>query len=319
MTSTPLAPRELHEIADGVHVATAEIWTSITTVVVSPDGRALVVDPGITVEEVESLATALSRRGWRVTAGFSTHPHWDHVLWSRSLGDVPRWACPTAVRAQERSLAEDLTKVEREAPGHDLALFGRLTPLPSTAADSSTVGASSGTVRLPWPAAPGGTTASGTATTAHGGPGAGEPVVLVVEHQAHAPGHGALVLPGAGVIVVGDMLSDLEVPLLDLESPDPLGDYRAGLDALEHAISEHGVHTLVPGHGHVCTGSDAIWERFGADRTYLDDLEVAAGDDTDDTGASDDLRVTGDPRVTGEWVVGEHRRQLAHLRRARSA
>ncbi|MNW64540.1 hypothetical protein D3C74_428340 [compost metagenome] len=63
----------------------------------------------------------------------------------------------------------------------------------------------------------------------------------------------------------------------------------------------------------MCTGSDAIWERFGADRAYLDDLEAAAADDTDDAGASDDLR------VTGEWVVGEHRRQLAHLRRARSA
>lgn len=316
MTSTPLAPRELHEIADGVHVATAEIWTSITTVVVSPDGRALVVDPGITVEEVESLATALSHRGWRVTAGFSTHPHWDHVLWSRSLGDVPRWACPTAVRAQERSLAEDLTKVEREAPGHDLALFGRLTPLTSTAADSSTVGSVPGTVRLPWPDAPGGASSSGAARTPGGGRGAGEPVVLVVEHRAHAPGHGALVLPGAGVIVVGDMLSDIEVPLLDLESPDPVGEYRAGLDTLEHAISEHGVHTLVPGHGHVCTGSDAIWERFGADRAYLDDLEAAAGDDTDDTDGSDG---SGDPRVTGEWVAGEHRRQLAHLRRARSA
>ncbi len=137
--------------------------------------------------------------------------------------------------------------------------------------------------------------------------------MLVVEHQAHASGHGALVLPGAGVVVVGDMLSDLEVPLLDLASPDPVGDYRAGLDALEHAIAEHGVHTLVPGHGHVCTGSDAIWERFGADRTYLDDLEAAADDVTDRPVDSDD------PRLTGEWVVGEHRRQLAHLRRMRSA
>lgn len=314
MSTAPLALRELHEIADGVHVATAEIWTSITTVVVAPDGRALVVDPGITVEEVGSLAATVSRRGWRVTAGFSTHPHWDHVLWSRSLGDVSRWACPTAVRAQERSLAEDLVKVEREAPGHDLALFGRLTPLPSTATDASAEGTPSGAVRLPWPDPARGATSSGSATASGAGAEVGEPLVLVVEHQAHAPGHGALVLPGAGVIVVGDMLSDLEVPLLDLASPDPVGDYRAGLDALEHAISEHGVHTLVPGHGHVCTGSDAVWERFGADRAYLDALEAAARDGTDASAGGDAL----DPRLVGEWVLGEHRTQLDHLRRTRS-
>lgn len=310
--STPPPLRELHEIAAGVHVATAEIWTSLTTVVVSPDGQALVVDPGITVAEVESLAAAIVRRGWRVTAGFSTHPHWDHVLWSRSLGDVPRWACPTAVRAQERSLAEDLVKVEREAPGHDLTLFGRLTPIPPTGTGDSPEAGPRDALHLPWPDGRGRASASGAAALPGATPAAGDgPAVLVVEHQAHAPGHGALVLPGAGVIVVGDMLSDVEVPLLDLESPDPGGEYRAGLDALEHAVSEHGVHTLVPGHGHVATGSDAIWERFGADRAYLDALEAAADGDPDGPDGSDD------PRVTGEWVVGEHRRQLDHLRGAR--
>lgn len=310
--STPPPLRELHEIADGVHVATAEIWTSLTTVVVAPDGRALVIDPGITVAEVESLAAQIAHHGWRVVAGFSTHPHWDHVLWSRSLGDVPRWACPTAVRAQERSLAEDLVKVEHEAPGHDLTLFGRLTPIPLTGTGASARTGLPDVLHLPWPAGPGRVTPSGTAAAPGTVPGSGaEPVVLVVEHQAHAPGHGAVVLPGAGVIVVGDMLSDVEVPLLGLESPDPVGDYRAGLDVLEHAVSEHGVHTLVPGHGHVATGSDAIWERLGADRAYLDALEAAADGDADGPDGSED------PRVTGEWVVGEHRRQLDHLRGAR--
>lgn len=314
MSTAPPPLRDLHEIADGVHVATAEIWTSLTTVVVAPDGRALVVDPGITVEEIESLAATLAHRGWRVTAGFSTHPHWDHVLWTRSLGEVPRWASPTAVHAQERSLAEDLVKVEREAPGHDLSLFGRLTPIPWGGTRSAQPDGPLGTVRLPWPAAPGYATSSGLGSTP--GDAAGDPVVIVVEHQAHAPGHGALVLPGAGVIVVGDMLSDIEVPLLDLGAHDPVGGYRAGLDVLERAISEHGVHTLVPGHGHVATGSDAIWERFGADRAYLDALEAAASSGRDEGG---DPPETEDPRLTGEWVEGEHRKQLDHLRRTRSA
>jgi hydroxyacylglutathione hydrolase len=306
MSTAPPPLRELHEIADGVHVATAEIWTSTTTVVVAPDGRALVVDPGITVAEVESLAATIAHRDWRVTAGFSTHPHWDHVLWSRSLGDVPRWASPTAVRAQERSRAEDLVKVERDAPGHDLTLFGRLTSF-GTGDARTAVDGSTAETRLPWPDVQGRAAASGLLPQEH--QASGEPVALVVEHQAHAPGHAALVLPGAGVVVVGDMLSDIEVPLLDLDSPDPVGDYRAGLDALEAAVSEHGVHTLVPGHGSVCTGSDALWERFGADRAYLDAL-VEAAEGTDGAAAP-----ATDPRITGEWVAGEHLKQLDHLRR----
>ena len=290
--------RELYEVADGVHVATAEIWTSTTTVVVTADGRALVVDPGITVAEVDALAATVVGRGWRVTAGFSTHPHWDHVLWSRSLGDVPRWACPTAVRAQERSLAHDRAEVERVAPGHDLSLFGVLTPFPPDGSGPTPAEGAPGGAHLPWPGEP-------VAGAAH------EPLVLVVEHRAHAPGHGALVLPGPGVIVVGDMLSDIEVPLLDLASPDPVGDYREGLDVLERAIAEHGLHTLVPGHGQVCTGSDEIWARLGADRAYLDALEAAARPDAAET----DDDTVGDPRLTGDWVLGEHRRQLEHVRR----
>ncbi|MHA7134985.1 MBL fold metallo-hydrolase [Oerskovia turbata] len=331
MSTSHPALRDLREVADGVHVATAEIWTTTTTVVATPDGRALVVDPGVTVDEVESLAATIAHRGWRVTAGFSTHPHWDHVLWSRALGDVPRWASPTAARAQERSLAEDLVKVERAAPGHDLTLFGRLTPLVAPETRGSGPGGSRpggvlGVTSLPWPERPGRATGSGLgdagAASGLGGAGAAPadgPVALVVEHQAHAPGHAALVLPGAGVVVVGDMLSDIEVPLLDLDSPDPLGDYRAGLDTLESAVSEHGLHTLVPGHGSVCTGSDAIWERFGADRAYLDALEAAAAmpSAAPSDVAEDDTELDAlDPRVTGEWVVGEHRKQLAHLRRA---
>jgi hypothetical protein len=39
-------------------------------------------------------------------------------------------------------------------------------------------------------------------------------------------------IPRAGVLLAGDMLSDIEVPLLDLLAADPIGDYRAGLDLL---------------------------------------------------------------------------------------
>lgn len=51
-TTAPRA-RDLVEVAPGVWVATAEIWTTTSTVVIAPDGDALVVDPAVTVAEVE--------------------------------------------------------------------------------------------------------------------------------------------------------------------------------------------------------------------------------------------------------------------------
>ena len=58
------------------------------------------------------------------------------------------------------------------------------------------------------------------------------PRTQVVIHNGHAPGHAAVFLPETGVLLAGDMLSDVEIPLPDLAMADPLGDYHAGLDGL---------------------------------------------------------------------------------------
>src|SRR4051812_50020624 len=47
------------------------------------------------------LADDLSAAGQAVVAGFSTHPHWDHLLWHPRLGAAPRYAtarCAATVR-----------------------------------------------------------------------------------------------------------------------------------------------------------------------------------------------------------------------------
>jgi hypothetical protein len=42
------------------------------------------------------------------------------------------------------------------------------------------------------------------------------------EHQAHAPGHAALLIEERWVLVAGDLLSDVLIPLLDLnDTADP--------------------------------------------------------------------------------------------------
>jgi hydroxyacylglutathione hydrolase len=120
------------EIAPGVLVATGVLYTTTTTVVAGPDGSCLVVDPAVTVAEIAGLAAALAARGLRPVLGWSTHPHWDHVLWHASLGDVPRYATPAAVAAARNEHDTLAAAAGKSAPGHDFSLLGKMTPLSGT-------------------------------------------------------------------------------------------------------------------------------------------------------------------------------------------
>jgi glyoxylase-like metal-dependent hydrolase (beta-lactamase superfamily II) len=250
------------EVAPGVFVATAETYTTTTTIVAGDDGHCLLVDPAVSVADLGALARWLSGRGLRPAAGWSTHPHWDHLLWSRALGKVPRYATPRAVAVAARSRAELVEAVQESAPGHDLVLFGQVEALTGQ--------------EIGWPG----------------------PRAFVYPHDAHAPGHGAVFLTDSGVLMAGDMCSDIEIPLPDLDAPDPFGGYRAGLDIL---AGIPGVTVVVPGHGHAGDAAE-FRRRLAADRAYLD--AVAAGADHPD------------PRLTEDWLRAEHARALARARAA---
>jgi len=249
------------QVAPGVLVATAELYTTTSTVVLGSGGGCLVVDPAVTVAEVAGLAAELDGRGLRPQAGWSTHPHWDHVLWSAQLGDVPRYATPRAVQAAEAERPELVDGVTGSAPGHDLTLLGRLTALTQA--------------RIPWDG----------------------PAAHVLEHDAHAIGHGAVFLPDTGVLLAGDMVSDIEIPLLSAGGADPVGRYRAGLEILS---AVDGIRVVVPGHGQPGDGAE-FRRRVAADLRYLDELERGAPS------------AGHDERIGDGWLRAEHDRQFALL------
>lgn len=80
----------LKQVAEGVLVHESEFIQSNSVVVQGRDG-VLLIDPGITGNEMAALADRLRELGQPVVAGFSTHPDWDHVLWHPNFGDVPRY------------------------------------------------------------------------------------------------------------------------------------------------------------------------------------------------------------------------------------
>ena len=133
--------------------------------------------------------------------------------------------------------------------------------------------------------------------------GSDGPAARVIAHDGHAIGHGAIFLPGSGVLVAGDMCSDIEMPLLDPNmgeqaDPDPaarLASYREGLRELA-AIA--GVRQVVPGHGHV-GDAEEFRRRLSADARYLDALEHGE--------SAADARITGD-------ALEFHEEQLRYFR-----
>ena len=243
----------LKQVADGVWVRQSD-WVWSNAVVVRGEHGLTLVDPGIGGADLDQLAGDVDRLDIPVVAGFSTHPHWDHLLWHSRFGDVPRYATPAGARAAGEARERAKQMAAASASGIPVELIGLLTPLP-----------------------------------ADGGAVPGE----VLEHRAHAVGHAALLLADRGVLVAGDMLSDVLIPMLDARRPGQLGAYETALDRLDAATRS--VDVVVPGHGAVATGPE-VAARLAADRAYLD--AIGRGEDPVDA------------RLDQDWLAGIHRSNL---------
>jgi glyoxylase-like metal-dependent hydrolase (beta-lactamase superfamily II) len=255
-----------------VQIHQSKFCQSNAVVVQGRDG-VLLIDAGIYGSEMARLANDLSESGKTVVAGFSTHPHWDHLLWHTKLGAATRYSttrCAATIRDRlsapnwKDSIAGMIPPDIAEQISWDL--FGLITGLPAE------------TVQFPWDG----------------------PEVRIIEHQAHAPGHAALLIEEHRVLVAGDMLSDALVPMLNLNAADPIDDYLAALRLFEGVADD--VNVLIPGHGSV-GGADQMRARIGQDRVYVQALR--------DGGASDDPRIG--PSATFDWAREVHERQLQQL------
>jgi glyoxylase-like metal-dependent hydrolase (beta-lactamase superfamily II) len=268
----------LRQVAEGVLIHQSE-FLQTNAVVVQGRAGVLLIDPGVRGDEMACLANDLSDLGQTVAAGFSTHPHWDHLLWHPSLGAAPRYGtarCSATVRERlpDESAKARIAQVLIPPDIVDqvpLDLMGLITGLPAE------------TDQIPWDG----------------------PRVRIIEHQAHAPGHAALLIEERGVLVAGDLLSDVVIPLLDMnDTADPIEDYLAALRLIEGVADE--VDVFIPGHGSTA-GADRIHARIDQDRAYVHALR--------------DAQVVADPRLgpsaTYGWMPGVHERQLQNLARKR--
>jgi glyoxylase-like metal-dependent hydrolase (beta-lactamase superfamily II) len=247
-------------------------------VVVQGKAGVLLIDPGITSDDMAALANDLHALGQPVVAGFSTHPHWDHLLWHAKFGAAPRYGTARCAADSKALLAQaDWKARASEGLPPDIGdqiplddLFAQITGLPTK------------TELIPWDG----------------------PEVRIIEHQGHAAGHAALFIKELGVLVAGDLLSDVLIPLLDFEAADPIGDYLTALQLLEAVADE--VKVVIPGHGSV---GDAVQvrARIEQDRAYVQALR--------DGGGSDDPRLSAP--LNKDWLPGVHGWQLQQMAQKR--
>jgi glyoxylase-like metal-dependent hydrolase (beta-lactamase superfamily II) len=261
----------LRQIAPGVQVHESRFCQSNAVVVSGRDG-VLLVDAGVHGDELACLAHDLSAAGQAVVAGFSTHPHWDHLLWAPSLGEAPRYGTALCASTIRERLAGGIDPARHGIPDDvPLELLGNVTGLPAA------------TARIPWDG----------------------PAVRILEHRAHAPGHAALLIEEHRVLVAGDMLSDVLIPMLDVHGgADPVEDYLAALRLFQSVAG--GVDAVVPGHGSVA-GYDRVQARIDQDRAYV--LAVRDGR------SPADPRIGPAARPGWEWVGDVHAGQLQGLAR----
>jgi glyoxylase-like metal-dependent hydrolase (beta-lactamase superfamily II) len=258
----------LTQITENILVHQSDFMQTNAVIVRGPTG-VLLVDPGVHGDELAVLADDLIERGDAVSVGFSTHPHWDHLLWHPRLGSATRYGTARCAATVEARLEIGRNMATESARDVSLDLFGAIIALPP------------GAGYVPWDG----------------------PRIHIVEHQAHAPGHAALLIENERVLVAGDMVSDILIPLLDLRGGrNPVQDYLDGLRRLEEIAGEADV--FIPGHGSVGS-ADELRRRIDQDRAYA----IALRDGHDPV----DARVGPDASFGRDWLPDVHARQVRTL------
>jgi len=221
---------------------TATWWPSTlwltTTLELRRDGVRLLVDPGISRWEIDEVVAAAEDPVGHVLV---THADWDHVM---ALGLLPDAEVVASAGALERiSSGEARESAEREAAEYYVeaeGLDGLRVDRPVEPPAEIAIG--------PWTAV-----------------------------CRPAPGHTedgmAVWLPQEGLLVVGDHLSELEIPW----AYSSVRDLRDTVRMLVGVIEREQPEWVVVGHGHPLTATRAL-EVADADLDYLDGvLAYAAG------------------------------------------
>jgi hydroxyacylglutathione hydrolase len=227
---------------ENVHVRQSRAFWMNSTVLLDSE-HTVVVDPGVLPSELDEIAQLVNQAEPEQVSLIFTHGHWDHVL------GAPWW--PKArILAHDRcaaAIARDLEKIRTEsakiAAEHDESWP---TPFAAPRIDD----ASSGQRLLkiePWR-------------------------LVFRDAYGHSDSQLSVHVPELKLLIAADMLSDIEIPILN----GPPAVYRGTLEILKPLAEGGAIELLIPGHGAIADGRDEVVARLRNDLAYLAELERAA-------------------------------------------
>jgi glyoxylase-like metal-dependent hydrolase (beta-lactamase superfamily II) len=224
--------------AVGLHadvvVTTSRVYQTTCTLV-RGGGEAFCIDSPILPDELEILPALASQAGFTVVGLLATHADWDHLLGRYAFPEAPL-GCAETTAAR---LVNDPGAAQREMREFDEEHYvERPRPLSLPGAQ-----------RLPVP----------------GKVEIGDRELELQPTDGHTVDGMAVWIPWAGVLVCGDYLSPVEIPMVrDVPA------YLATLKRLEPLVEQ--AEHVVPGHGAPVDGTRAA-AILREDRAYLEGLQ----------------------------------------------
>jgi len=237
----PAAAAVWTDVSAGVRVRQSRAFM-MNSAVLADREHTIVIDPGVLPSELDDIAQAVTKLAPERVTLFLTHGHWDHVLgpaWHEGAEIVAHDRVAAEVKAEQ---AKVLAEAAKTAADHGETWTRGFTPFRTDYAVSGL----HYTRRGPW----------------H---------LVFRDAPGHSDSQLTLHLPDRQVLFAADMLSDVEIPMLDR----PPTIYRATLEALRPLAENGAIETLVPGHGSVARGAD-VARRLHEDLAYLNELERRA-------------------------------------------
>jgi glyoxylase-like metal-dependent hydrolase (beta-lactamase superfamily II) len=230
----------------GVHpdavVVTSRMWQTTCTAIRAGD-EAMLIDSPYFPDELDALPALLGQAGFETGALLATHADYDHLLGRAAYPGLALGVGePTAIR-----LREEPGVAQKELRDADADHYvERRAPLSLGSYQS-----------LPVP----------------GYVGLGEEELELHPAEGHTADGTAVFARWAGVLCVGDYLSDVEIPIVH-----DLDEYRAALARLAPLVEV--AETIVPGHGSPHDRDTAL-RLLDEDLEYLDGFKkLPPGRDT---------------------------------------
>ncbi|HTM57739.1 MAG TPA: MBL fold metallo-hydrolase [Candidatus Udaeobacter sp.] len=228
------------DLGQGIRVRQSRAFQMNSVALFHPE-HTILIDPGVLPSELDDIAAETRAVQPKTVTLLFTHAHWDHVL-GRSWWPAARTLAHDRFSADlERTMEWIHDEAEKIATKHGERWASKFEPFRPDERVSGLHFMKLGPWRL-----------------------------VLRDAFGHSESQLSIHLPEQRVLIAADMLSDIEVPMLESNPPAV---YLETLRTLKPVEEGGAIETLIPGHGTLARGRAEVKRRFERDLEYLETLD----------------------------------------------